>query len=128
MSINDIEEIFGDYVLIKLHEQDKVSKGGIIIPDSVNASPKSMATVIKCGKGFTDQNTGEFTPITVSVGDAVSLNNYLCNEISELIFDNEKYYIIREIDLDCIMEQHVLNEPIMSRAETYDNLVNMFAQ
>jgi chaperonin GroES len=97
----EILEIYDDRVLIKKHEQDKVSKGGIFIPDSVTSLPKSKATVIKTGPGFTDERTGEFFTNTVKEGDTVILSTYICHSGNEFIIEGEKYYLIRERDLDC---------------------------
>ena len=101
-----ILEIYDNRVLIKLHDAEKVSKGGIIIPDSVeNSFPKSKATVIMIGKGHTDDKTGEFTPMSVSVGDTVILSTHLCHAENEFIIDGVKFYLVREVDLDCIIDE-----------------------
>lgn len=95
-----ILEIYNDRVLIKLIPQEKTS-GGIIIPDTVTSLPKSKATVIKTGKGFTDERTGEFFPNTVKEGDTVILSTFVCHSDNEFIIEGEKYYLLRERDLDC---------------------------
>lgn len=63
-------ELFDDRVLIKPDEEEKISTGGIIIPETARQQNK-FGTVIKCGQGHTDERTGEFTSITVKEGDRV---------------------------------------------------------
>ena len=111
-----ILEIYNDRVLIKLIPQEKTS-GGIIIPDSVTSLPKSKATVIKTGKGFTDEHTGEFFPNTVKEGDTVILSTFVCHSDNEFIIEGEKYYLVKERDLDCIIDERL-------SAEEFENLAN----
>lgn len=67
-----IEQLFGDNVLLKPIEEEKVTSGGIIIPDSVdNIKITSKGIVVMTGEGVHDQNTGEFKPIKVKKGDIV---------------------------------------------------------
>lgn len=63
-------ELGGDRVLIKPDEAEKITTGGIIIPDTAQKTNR-YGTVIKHGEGAYDELTGEFNPITVREGDRV---------------------------------------------------------
>lgn len=63
-------ELFGNRVLIKPDETEKVTAGGIYIPDTAQETNR-YGTVIKHGEGAYDEMTGQFTPITVREGDRV---------------------------------------------------------
>lgn len=71
-----IEELYGDNVLLKPIEEERVSDGGIIIPDSVaNIKNTSKGEVVMTGEGLYDKLTGNFKPITVKKGDIVMYNS-----------------------------------------------------
>ena len=102
MSIKEIQKLYQDNVLVQLKESEKITSGGIVIPDNVGSS-KSLALVIKCGDGYTDMQTGKFTPLTVRPGDTVSLSSSVCNDATELLLDEGKLYLIIESDIDVIV-------------------------
>lgn len=62
--------LFGDRVLIKPDETEKVTEGGIVIPDTAQKTNR-YGTVIKHGEGAYDEKTGDFIPITVKEGDRI---------------------------------------------------------
>lgn len=97
-----IEQIFGDNVILKPIEEDKVSKGGIIIPDSVdNIKNASRGTIVKTGEGIYDQLSGKFIPITVKVGDTVL---YDSNCLIQKHEEWEGLYLISEKDIITVVK------------------------
>lgn len=95
-AFENVIQIFNDYVLIKPIEEEKVSSGGIVIPDTVGVSKNSKGVIIKTGEGIYDYETGEFYPITVKAGDIVLYDsNCLIHKSDEW----EGFYVISEKDI-----------------------------
>ncbi|MEO7048920.1 MAG: co-chaperone GroES [Ferruginibacter sp.] len=101
-SLINIDKLFGDNVIIKPIEEEKISKGGIIIPDSVdNIKNVSRGIVIRAGEGAYDQQTGKFKPISVKVGDTV-LYDSNCLIMKDPEWDN--LYLISEKDIITVIK------------------------
>jgi len=88
-----------DRVLVKRVEGEKVSKGGIIIPDSAKEKPME-ATVVAVGNGKVLDN-GETRRLAVSAGDLVLFSKYAGTEVK---IDGEEHLILREDDIIGIIE------------------------
>jgi len=88
-----------DRVLVKRVEGEKVSKGGIIIPDSVKEKPME-AIVVAVGNGKVLDN-GETRRLAVSAGDLVLFSKYAGTEVK---IDGEEHLILREDDIIGIIE------------------------
>lgn len=82
-----------DRVIIEPAELEKISKGGIIIPDAAKEKPVK-GIVISAGKGKKDE------PVTVKKGDIVLYGKHAGNEIE---IDDKKYLIMRESDILAII-------------------------
>jgi len=84
----------GDRVVIKALEQEEVSVGGIIIPDTAKERPQE-GEVIAVGPGrMTDD--GKRLTLDISAGDKVIFSKYAGTEVK---IDNEDYLIVRETDI-----------------------------
>jgi|ERR1035437_25473 chaperonin GroES len=94
--------LFGDRVLIKPDEKEKLTSGGIVIPDSVNQNKNKKGTVIKHGDGAYDERTGDFTPITVKEGDRI-IYDTTAQIMQSPEWDN--LLLMRESDLLTIIKQ-----------------------
>ena len=86
----------GDRVLVKVDEV-KESKGGVILPDSVQANELVYATVMA---------TGNFGPdcidaADVVIGAKVSFVRYSAAEIKD---GNDKYLVLRLSDVIAVLE------------------------
>jgi chaperonin GroES len=88
-----------DRVVIKRSEEDKVSPGGIVIPDSAAEKPVK-GDVIAVGKGKLLDN-GELSPLEVKIGDKVLYGKYAGNEIK---IGDEKLLVMRESDIMAVLE------------------------
>tara|TARA_B100001564_G_scaffold208574_1_gene175573 strand:+ start:2934 stop:3263 length:330 start_codon:yes stop_codon:yes gene_type:complete len=93
----------GDRVLIKPTEkQEKKSKGGIILTDSILKGQKVYGEVIAVGTGIFTQS-GESIPMIVSVGDKVMYKKDMGSE--DVTIDGEKYLLFREHELLGILNE-----------------------
>lgn len=87
-----------DRVLVKVDEEEKKTKGGILLPDT--AQKKSQkGTVIAIGSGKMLDN-GVRTLFEVKVGDRVLLAKYSGVDIEE---EGENYLLLSERDILAIL-------------------------
>lgn len=87
-----------DRVLVKVDEEEKKTKGGILLPDT--AQKKSQkGTVIAIGSGKMLDN-GVRTSFEVKVGDRVLLAKYSGVDIEE---EGENYLLLSERDILAIL-------------------------
>jgi chaperonin GroES len=87
-----------DRILIQRIEEEKKSKGGIIIPDTAKEKPQE-ARVVAVGSGRRDEN-GKIQPPSVSAGDRVLIGKYSGTEIK---IDGVEHVIIREDDILAVL-------------------------
>ena len=89
----------GDRVLVKRLEQEEVTKGGIIIPDSAKEKPMK-GEVIAVGPGKLAE-AGKHLKMHVEKGDLVLFNKYAGTEIK---VDDEDFLVMREDDILAVIE------------------------
>ncbi|MEA4855922.1 co-chaperone GroES [Solidesulfovibrio sp.] len=89
----------GDRVLVKRLEQEEVTKGGIIIPDSAKEKPMK-GEVIAVGPGKLGED-GKHMKMHVEKGDLVLFNKYAGTEIK---LDDEDFLVMREDDILAVIE------------------------
>jgi len=88
-----------DRILVKRLEEEQVTKGGIIIPDSAKEKPiKGEVVAVGPGKVADD---GKQIPMNVKSGDKVIFNKYAGTEIK---IDGEELLIMREDDILAVIE------------------------
>jgi chaperonin GroES len=83
-----------DRVLIKPMAREEVTKGGIVLPDTVKEKPQD-GEVVAVGPGRVDDK-GARIPMEVKKGDRVIYAKYAGTEIK---IDTEDYIILRESDI-----------------------------
>ena len=83
-----------DRVLVKRLEEETVSRGGIIIPDTAKEKP-ARGRVVAIGPGRTLDN-GETRALTVQPGDIVLFSKYGGTDVK---IDNEEHLMVRESDI-----------------------------
>ncbi len=84
----------GDRVVIKPSPKEEVSRGGIVLPDTVKEKPVE-GEVIAVGAGkLTDD--GKRLPMDVKVGDIVIYSKYAGTEFKD---KDEELVIMRESDI-----------------------------
>jgi chaperonin GroES len=89
----------GDRVVVKPIEQDEITAGGIMLPDTAKEKPQK-GTVLAVGPG-TRSDAGERIPLDVAVDDIVLFAKYAGTEIK---LDGEKVLVLRESDILAIVE------------------------
>ena len=83
-----------DRVIVKRVEEDTVSRGGIIIPDSAKEKPVK-GKIVAAGPGRRLEN-GEQRALTVREGDLVLFSKYGGTDVR---LDGEDHLILREDDI-----------------------------
>jgi len=89
----------GDRVVVKPIEQEDVTAGGIMLPDTAKEKPQK-GEVLAVGPGSRN-DAGERVKMDVKVGDKVLFAKYAGTEIK---LDGEKVLILRESDILAIVE------------------------
>ncbi len=88
-----------DRVIVRRVEEEKMSSGGIVIPD--NAAEKPIrGEVLAVGNGKVLDN-GEQHALDVKVGDNVLFGKYSGTEVK---VDDEELLVMREDDIMAIIE------------------------
>ena len=88
-----------DRVIVKRLEEERVSAGGIVIPDSAAEKPV-QGKVIAVGKGKILEN-GEIRPLDLKKGDKVLFGKYSGTEVK---VDGDDLVVMREEDVMAIIE------------------------
>ncbi len=83
----------GNRVVVK-RSKAKTSKGGILLPDSAQESPRE-GQVIAAGRGKINES-GQLEPISVKEGDLVLFGAYAGTEVKQ---NEEEYLILSEEDI-----------------------------
>ena len=89
-----------DRVILKRLEEEKISAGGIVIPDSAAEKP-IRGEVIAAGTGKI-LDDGKVRPIAVKVGDKVLFGKYSGTEVK---VDGDELLVMREEDLIAVIEK-----------------------
>ncbi|NLV81922.1 MAG: co-chaperone GroES [Synergistaceae bacterium] len=84
----------GDRILIKAAEREEMTKGGLVLPDTVKEKPVE-GVVVAVGAGKVLEN-GKRQPMEVAVKDKVIYSKYSGTEVK---FDGEDYLILSERDI-----------------------------
>jgi chaperonin GroES len=85
-----------DKVIIKKDSAEEVTRGGLIIPESVNQDIAS-GTVVAVGPGRWDK---QLVPMHVKIGDKVYIGKY-----SGVAFKDKDVVVVREEEILAIEEQ-----------------------
>jgi chaperonin GroES len=86
-----------DRILIQRIEEEKTTKGGIIIPDK---EKPAEGKVVAVGNGKLDEN-GKRVALDVKKGDRILFGKYSGTEVK---IEGEEYLILREDDVLGIIE------------------------
>lgn len=88
-----------DNILVKRLEEESISRGGIIIPDTAKEKP-SRAVIKAVGPGKRAKDGSHQKP-EVNVGDVVLFGKYSGTEVK---LDGENFIILRADDILAIIE------------------------
>ncbi len=84
-----------DRVLVRPTEEEKVSAGGIIIPDSANGEKPNTGEIIAAGNGrITD--SGDVRAMDVQVGDKILFGQYSGQAVK---IEGEDLLMMKEEDI-----------------------------
>jgi chaperonin GroES len=85
----------GDRLLVEALEEDEVTVGGIVLPDTAKEKPQ-RGRVLGVGPGARNQETGEYIQMDVAEGDEVIFSKYGGTEIR---LGADEVLILRESDV-----------------------------
>jgi chaperonin GroES len=88
------------HVFIEPVEEDKMTKSGIVLPDTAEKEKPIKGKVLSVGPGKVNEK-GERIPMSVKVGDTVLFKKYGPDEIE---IDGKKYLVGDEDDILAIIE------------------------
>jgi len=88
----------GNRVVIEPLEQDEITAGGIVLPETAKEKPQK-GTILAVGPGDRDDD-GKRIALDVKVGDVVLYAKYSGTEIK---VDGKKLLILRESDILAIV-------------------------
>ncbi|MBU0673809.1 MAG: co-chaperone GroES [Proteobacteria bacterium] len=88
-----------DRVLVKRLEEEEMTKGGIIIPDSAKEKP-AEGEVVAVGPGRLNDK-GARVPVELKAGNRVLFSKYGGTDVK---LDGESYLIMREDDILGVIE------------------------
>jgi chaperonin GroES len=89
----------GDRVVVKPIEQEEVTSGGIMLPDTAKEKPQK-GEILAVGPGNRN-DAGERVEMDVKVGDTVLYAKYAGTEIK---LEGDKVLVLRESDILAIIE------------------------
>ncbi len=84
----------GDRVLVRPVEREEITKGGIVLPDTVKEKPQE-GEVVAVGPGRTTDE-GKNIPVGVKEGDIIIYAKYGGTELKE---DGEDFLLLSERDI-----------------------------
>jgi len=88
-----------NYVFIEPLNEEKMTKTGIIIPDTAEEKPM-IGKVMAIGPGKIDED-GDSIPMSVKIGDKILFTKYAPHELK---VEEKKYLVIREDEILAIIE------------------------
>ena len=88
-----------DRVIVKRLEEERVSAGGIVIPDTAAEKPV-QGKIVAVGKGKILED-GTIRPLDVKVGDKILFGKYSGTEVK---IDGDELVVMREEDVMAIFE------------------------
>lgn len=89
-----------NHLFIEPIEEEKITKSGIVIPETAEKEKPIKGKVVSVGPGKLNEK-GERIPMTVKIGDTVLFKKYGPDEIE---IDGKKYLVGDEDDILAIIE------------------------
>lgn len=89
-----------NHVFIEPLSQEKATKSGIVLPETMEKEKPMVGKVLAVGQGKRDDK-GDLLPMSVKVGDKVLFKKYGPDEIE---VDGKKYLVGSEDDILAIIE------------------------
>ena len=89
-----------DRVFLEAIEEDRVTKSGIVLPDTAEKERPIKGKVVAVGAGKKN-NEGVLMPMSVKVGDTVLFKKYGPDEIE---IEGKKYLVAEESEILAILK------------------------
>mgnify|MGYP001614736183 FL=1 len=89
-----------NHLFIEAAEEEKVTKSGIVLPESSEKERPVKGKVLAVGPGKTNEK-GERIPMSVKVGDLVLFKKYGPDEVE---LEGKKYLVADEDDILAVIE------------------------
>jgi chaperonin GroES len=89
-----------DNVIVKPLSEEKTTKSGIVLPETVSGEKPEKGEVLAVGPGKRTES-GNLLPIGVKVGDKVIFKKYSPDEIK---LDKQEYLLLSESDILAILK------------------------
>lgn len=89
-----------NHLFLEALEEEKITKSGIVLPDSAEKEKPIKGKVLAVGPGKLNEK-GERIPMSVKVGDMVIFKKYGPDEVE---IDGKKYLVGDEDDILAIIE------------------------
>lgn len=90
----------GNHIVVKPIKEERITKAGIVLPDTAEEEKPEKGEVIAVGKGkILDE--GKHRPLEIKVGDKIIFKKYSPDEIK---IDDQEYLILEEDDVLAIID------------------------
>ncbi|MDR1472201.1 MAG: co-chaperone GroES [Synergistaceae bacterium] len=90
----------GDRIVVKAAPHEEMTKGGLVLPDTVKEKPiEGIVVAVGAGK---IQDDGKRTPMDLKVDDRVIYSKYSGTEVK---LDGEEYLVLSERDVLAVVEK-----------------------
>jgi chaperonin GroES len=90
----------GDHLVVKVSKEDKITKSGIVLPDTIDKEKQEVGEVIAVGPGKTLDN-GQKDEMTVKPGDKILFKKYALDEFK---LEEEEFGTLQLSDVIAIIE------------------------
>lgn len=90
----------GDHLVVKVSKEDKTTKFGIVLPDTVDKEKQETGEVVAVGPGKMLEN-GSRSPVEVKAGDRVLFKKYALDEFK---LDDEEFGTLQLSDIIAVIE------------------------
>ena len=90
-----------DHVFLEAMEDNKVTKSGIVLPDTAEKEKPIRGRVVAVGPGKRNDR-GELLPLSLKIGDLVLFKKYGPDEIE---IEGKKYLVAEENDILAVLEK-----------------------
>lgn len=90
-----------NHLFIEPAEEEKVTKSGIVLPESADKERPVRGTIVAIGPGKMNEDGDARIPMSVKVGDVVLFKKYGPDEVE---LDGKKYLVADEDDILAVLE------------------------
>lgn len=98
-----LKPLFDNVLVESIESQEKVTKSGIVLPDSVEKKEQTKGVILAVGAGKFSVN-GERLPMSVKVGDTVVFSKPW-SEDKKMEENGKKIFLVAEDDILGIIEE-----------------------